>query len=38
VLEHNRILREIQSGNDELEMEIDKSLRNTREVKEAEKL
>ena len=37
VLEHNRILREIQSGDDELKMEIEKSLRNAREVKEAEK-
>ena len=37
VLEHDRILREIQTGDGELRMEIDKSLRNAREVEEAEK-
>jgi hypothetical protein len=37
VLEHDRIWKEIQSGDDELEIEIEKSLRNAREIKDAEK-
>ena len=36
-LEHDRILREIQTGGEDLRIDVEKSLRDVREVEEAEK-